>query len=612
MATAIAHRGPDAEGYWCGAGVGLAHRRLSIIDLSTGRQPLCNEDGSIQIVFNGEIYNYRDLMAQLKRRGHRFASQSDTEVIVHLYEDCDEELVQRLRGMFAFAIWDAPRDRLCIARDRVGLKPLYYYVDDEKLLFGSEIKAILAYGGIPREIDIQALEDYFTFGMVPGERTIFRGIRKLLPGHWLTLDRGAWRVTVRRYWQLELGEDEQRSSDEWQEALEEKIRETVAAHRIADVPVGAFLSGGLDSSAVVAMLSQPGQAPVRTFSVGFEEEAFSELPYARVVARRFATHHVEEVVTPEAVKSLDDLVHYYDEPFADPSAVASLCLARVAQRQVKVALSGDGGDEAFGGYRRYVHDLREARWRRAMPSWLRRCLVGPAARLWPKADWLPRPLRLKTTLTNLSLQLGAAYANTLSVCRPPCRRALLRPELRAALGDYRPEETVTRFFEGADHDPLRSMILADVGMLLPDAFLTKVDRASMAVGLEVRPPLVDHELLQLAVRVPSRFKIRNGETKWLFKQLCARCLPSDIVHRPKQGFDLPLDAWLRGPLRDVFESRVLSPSSPISTFIDQAQAARLYRSHLTRLGRHGLVLWTLLVLGSWSEHYLTRQPSQAC
>ena len=608
MASTLAHRGPDAEGIWIGPGVGLAHRRLSIIDLAGGDQPIGNEDGSIQVVFNGEIYNYRELKRELEQKGHRFRSNSDTEVLVHLYEELGDELVQRLRGMFAFALWDRRRRQLLLARDRIGLKPLYYYRDHEKLLFGSEIKAILAWPGIDRTIDAEALEDYLTFGVVPGERSIFRCVRKLLPGHVLSISQDGLAGSPRRYWQLRVEPDKSRSVADWLDAVRSKFAETVAAHQIADVPVGAFLSGGLDSSAVTAAAIESGAGELQTFSIGFREERFSELPYARQVAKRFGTRHVEQIVTPEAVQSLDDLVTHFDEPFADASAIPTMCLARLARQHVKVVLSGDGGDEAFGGYARYAHDLKEAAVRAWLPRAVRRTLLGPLSQIWPKADWLPRHLRLKTALTNLSLDDSSAYANTLSVCRQPLRRQLLHQDVRSQLNGHCPADRVTRAFGDHAGDALRGMIAADVHMLLPDDFLTKVDRASMAVGLEVRPPLVDHEFLELTARIPSSLKIRNGQTKWLFKQLCGGSLPDDVVHRPKQGFDIPVDDWLRGPLRHCFESTVLANNGSLDGLIDTAVARRLYGQHRSKHGSHGQVLWSILVFAAWADRWLKPHP----
>ncbi len=519
MGDAIAHRGPDAEGFWSDPGIGLVHRRLSIIDLAGGDQPIGNEDGSIQVVFNGEIYNYQDLRRDLEARGHRFRTKSDTEVLVHLYEEHGDALVERLRGMFAFALWDRNRRVLVLARDRLGLKPLYVYRDAEKLVFGSELKAILACPGVSRAIDPAAVEDYLAYGMVPGERTIFRAIEKLPPAHVLTTGHGSLAAPARRYWQLRDrarpradvrgvagGDPSQARRDD--AAAPDRRR---AGRRVPERRDRLEHRGRLDRWRDAGAL--------RTFSMGFAEERFSELPYAREVADRFGTQHTEEIVTPDAVSLIDELTHYYDEPFADSSAIPTFLVSRLASRSVKVVLSGDGGDEAFGGYARYAHDLKEAAVRRWLPAWFRRAALGPLARAWPKADWLPRPLRAKTALSNLALDAGPAYANTLTLCRQPLRRRLMAPDLAAGLNGHRPERLIWESYATAPAgDALAGMIAADVGVVLPDDFLVKVDRASMAHGLEVRPPLVDHELLELAARIPSRWKVQGGQTKWILKQ----------------------------------------------------------------------------------------------
>ncbi|HEV3446672.1 MAG TPA: asparagine synthase (glutamine-hydrolyzing) [Gemmataceae bacterium] len=612
MGDSLAHRGPDAEGFWKGPGIGLVHRRLSIIDLAGGDQPIANEDGSVQVIFNGEIYNYRALRQDLEKRGHHFGTQSDTEVLVHLYEEQGENLVGLLRGMFAFALWDERRRRLLLARDRVGIKPLYLYRDAGKLLFGSELKALLADPEVPRDIDPAALEEYLAFGMVPGARSIFRRIEKLPPAHCLVADPGSLERPPRRYWQLRFEPDYKPNAEEWQDAIRAKVAEAVRLHLIADVPVGAFLSGGLDSSMVVCCATELNNGPLQTFSIGFREEAFSELPHAREVATRFATRHTEEIVTADAVGLLDELTHFYDEPFADSSAIPTFLVSRLARRYVKVVLSGDGGDETFGGYARYAHDLKEAALRRWLPGWFRRAALAPLARLWPKADWLPRRLRAKTLLTNLSLDAADAYANTLTLCRQPLRRGLLAPAFAAALNGQDPEQIVRRHHQAAPHgDALGGMIAADFATVLPDDFLVKIDRASMAHGLEVRPPLLDHELLELAARIPSGWKVHRGQTKWIAKQAFRARLPACAVWRRKQGFEIPIDAWLRGPLRETFEAAVLRHESRLGSLVNQDVARKLFQAHLTGTGRHGSVLWSLLMLARWAERYLAPTPATA-
>lgn len=606
MGDAIAHRGPDAEGFWNEPGIGLVHRRLSIIDLAGGNQPIGNEDGSVQVVFNGEIYNFQELRAGLEARGHRFRTASDTEVLVHLYEEEGERLVERLRGMFAFALWDRTRRRLVLGRDRLGIKPLYVYRDANKLIFGSEMKAILAHPGVERRIDPAALEEYLALGMVCGSSSIFRRIEKLPPAHVLVAEPNALDRPARRYWQLRIEPDYGPSAEEWQERIRVKIAETIRLHLIADVPVGAFLSGGVDSSLIVAACAGQTKGPLQTFSMGFHEAAFSELPYARQVAQQFDTRHTEELVTPDAVALIDQLTHHYDEPFADPSAIPTYLVSRLAARSVKVVLSGDGGDEAFGGYSRYAHDLKEAALRRWLPGWFRRAVLGPVARRWPKTDWLPRPLRAKTRLMNLSLDAGAAYANTMTLCRLPLRHQLLSREVVAQLNGHRFEQ---RLLDGhavaRSGDALGGMIAADVNVILPDDFLVKVDRASMAHGLEVRPPLLDHELFELAARIPSHWKVHDGETKWILKQTYRKRLPADVLWRPKQGFELPIDGWLRGPLRPMFEASLFDARGCMRDWIDSARVRKVYQDHVTGRGCHGNILWSLLVLSRWGERYLT-------
>lgn len=606
MAGAIAHRGPDAEGFFVDRNVGLAHRRLSIIDLTGGDQPIGNEDGRVQIVFNGEIYNFHELRHDLEARGHQFRTTSDTEVIVHAYEEFGDACVERLRGMFAFAIWDARQRRLLLARDRVGIKPLFVSLNGERLIFGSELKALLAHGDVDRNVDPAAIDDFFNYGMIPGSRSIFRGVEKLLPAHTLSIDLDTWRVTRRRYWQLQFAPDESLSCEDWQAALLDKLRESVRVHLIADVPVGSFLSGGMDSSVVTGLASAALPTPIQTFSIGFREARFSELDAAREIAEHFGTEHTEQIVEANAAELLPSLAQFYDEPFADSSALPTFLVSRLASHDVKVVLSGDGGDEALGGYSRYAHDLREASIRRLIPNCLRRPWLAAAASLWPKADWLPRPLRLKTALTNLSLADADAYANTLSLCRQPLRSRLLNAELREQLVSHRGSLIAANGYRSAaTNDPLSGMIAADMATLLPDDYLVKVDRASMACGLEVRPPMLDHEFLELCARIPSRWKIRNNETKWLLRETAKSLLPESILKRPKQGFEIPVDIWLRGPLQDMFRETVLSTSSPISPFVDQQVAARTYESHLRGTGRHGSTLWSLLSLAVWAERYLT-------
>ncbi len=601
MGNAIAHRGPDGEGTFRAGSVGLVHRRLAIIDLDGGRQPLSNEDESVHVVFNGEIYNYLELRRQLESRGHIFRTNSDTEVLVHLYEDFGAEMCTHLQGMFALAIWDARHRELLLARDHLGQKPLFIYRDNEKLIFGSELKAVLSHPDIDRTIDPQAVEDYLTFGVISGQRSIFSRIIKLPAAHFLRTSPREFQASPKRYWQLSFDHEEKCSADDWKQRIDAALKKSVAAHLVADVPVGAFLSGGLDSSAIVALMSGLRSEPIQTFSIGFHEAGFSELPHARAVAAHFGCQHTEEIVTPEAAKDLDDLTFLYDEPFADASAIPTMAVSRLAARYVKVVLSGDGGDELFGGYARYAHDLKEAAIRDGLPAIVRSLVLKPLAAVWPKADWLPRSLRLKTLLQNLSSSPAEAYANTVSTCRREVRRSLLSRDFAASLNGYQPEHSIIEAFTSGHRDSLSGMLAADTNVLLPDDFLTKVDRASMGFGLEVRPPLIDRKLMELAASMPSEFKIRNGSMKWILKELFAARLPDNLVHRPKQGFELPIDQWLRGPLREQVRTHVLNPDGAIAQFISIAAARRLFESHCRGTGRHGQLLWSLLVLARWLD-----------
>lgn len=604
MGDAIAHRGPDGEGFFVARNVGLVHRRLAIIDLAGGDQPIANEDESVQVVFNGEIYNYPELRQQLEAKGHTFRTNSDTEVLVHLYEEHGRDLVTHLRGMFAFALWDAKERQLLLARDHFGQKPLFVYRDHEKLVFGSELKAILAHPNIDRSIRPEAVEDYFTFGVIPGERCIFQQAKRVPPAHTLLVSADNFHTAeAQRYWQLSFDNEQPATDEEWLQRIDEKIKESVASHLIADVPVGAFLSGGLDSSAIVACLSEIVSDPVQTFSIGFQEKEFSELAHAEAVAKHFETLHREQIVTPDAVRDFDALVHFYDEPFADASAIPTMAVARMASRYVKVCLSGDGGDEAFGGYARYGHDLKEAQVRAMLPTWLRRMVLRPLSVIWPKADWLPRPMRLKSALQNLSMDPAAAYANTISACRVSMRKQLLGRDFYEQVYHHRPEAYPEAGFLAGNRDALSGMLSADVNFFLPDDFLTKVDRASMAHGLEVRPPLIDVSLMELAASMPSNLKVRDGSKKWILKEIFESRLPDQLVHRRKQGFEIPVDDWLRGPLKEQVQDIVLQPGAPISQFINQQHAANLYRSHCRKVGRHGTVLWSLLVFGRWLDKY---------
>jgi asparagine synthase (glutamine-hydrolysing) len=580
---------------------------LSIIDLNTGHQPLFNEDGSIAIVFNGEIYNYQDLQKELESKGHRFRTKTDTECIVHGYEEWGSGVVDRLRGMFAFAVWDEYRKELFLARDRLGIKPLYYYWDGQKLIFASEIKAILEVPAVPNELNLEAIDDYLTYLYIPAPKTIFRNIFKLLPGHHLTVSHASVREV--EYWDISFASEEHGSASQFQEGLLEKLREAVRIRLVSDVPLGAFLSGGIDSSAVVGVMSELMSEPVNTASIGFRESRFDELPYARAVARKFNTAQHEKIVEADAAKILQDLVWHFDEPFADSSMVPTYYVSQVAREIVTVCLSGDGGDENFAGYRRYKFDLLENRIRSLLPQGFRRPLFGTLGTLFPKADWLPRFLRGKTLLTNLSLSPEAGYYHTMSWFTPGMKTRLYRGNMRRQLSGYDSFSVMERYFEKSQGwHPLSRIQYVDMKTYLVDDILTKVDRASMAHSLEVRVPLLDHQFMEYAARIPADMKLYKGEGKYLFKHALESIVPKDILYRPKMGFSIPLSRWLRGELKQVFEETVLADGAFISSLLDQRVISGWWKQHQRGTRDFAPHLWALLVLENWGKKFITREP----
>lgn len=603
MTGALAHRGPDADGFYIAGGVGLGHRRLSIIDVEGGKQPILNEDQTAAIVFNGEIYNFMPIRKTLLETGHRFQTGSDTEVILHAYEEYGKKCVEHLRGMFAFAIWDDRKKELFLARDRVGIKPLYYYWNGEKLLFGSELKSILEDPSVDRTIDPFALDDYLTYLYIPAPKTIFKEIRKLPPGHTLTLsERG---LKEEEYWDLSFEPDERLTESEYTEGLRAKLYESVSIHLMSEVPLGAFLSGGVDSTAVVGIMGALLDRPVNTASIGFQEAGYDELPYARLAARKFHTNSYEKIVEADAAQILDSLVWYFDEPFADSSMVPTYYVSKIARERVTVCLSGDGGDENFAGYRRYRFDLFENRIRALLPGGMRRPFFGALGQVYPKADWLPRIFRAKTLLTNLSLTPEQGYFHTMSWFTPKMKRLLYREALKKDLGGYDPFSVMKGYFDLAkDWDPLSRIQYVDIKTYLVDDILTKVDRTSMAHSLEVRVPLLDHEVVEYAARIPARYKLRNGEGKYLFKKALRGLVPSEILERPKMGFSIPLANWLRKGLKGTFEEKVFSPESFVSTLFNLAPIQQWWVQHQRGTKDYSCHLWALLVLECWGRRFI--------
>jgi len=597
MIAVLAHRGPDGAGTFADDFAGLGHRRLSIIDRAGGRQPIANEDGSIHLVCDGEIYNHAELRARLTALGHRFRCRSDSETVVHAYEQWGERCLEELRGMFALALWDGPRRRLLLARDRLGKKPLYYGHVGGALVFASEIKALATLTGFDRSIDLEALSDYLSLLYVPREKSIHRGVRKLLPGHLLLADEHG--VRVRRYWDLDFAAA---APDDGAAArLLELLQEAVAVRLQSEVPVGAFLSGGLDSTAVVALMARSSNPPVVAISIGFDAPAFDERPYARAAAAHFGVEHRDAVLSPPTPELLQEIAWHFDEPFGDASAVPTHQLARLSRRWMGVALGGDGGDEAFAGYRRYAFDLRENRLRAWLPGVVRRPLFGFLGRAYPKADRLPRPLRARTFLANLAREPWEAYLHSVGVMGEEDKQRLLAGDVRAAVGRYRTADLFAELWHSpAARDPLARIQYVDLKTWLPDDILTKVDRACMASALEVRSPLLDQRVVEYAATLPADAKLRGSRSKLALRAAVGALLPAEVLRRPKVGFSMPVSDWLRGPLRPLVEDEVLA--APHELF-DRGAVRALWRQHLAGGRDHGAELWGLLAFNLWHRRF---------
>jgi asparagine synthase (glutamine-hydrolysing) len=595
------HRGPDAGGLHLEPGVGLGHRRLSIIDLATGQQPLFNEDGSVAVVFNGEIYNYQALIPELTRLGHVFRTKSDTEVIVHAWEAWGEACVERFRGMFAFALWDRNRETLFLARDRLGVKPLYYAVlGDGQLVFGSELKALAVHPGLARELDPLAIEDYFAFGYIPEPRTIYRMARKLAPGHTLTIRRGEPVPAPREYWDVRFTLDNPIGEADAQAEFLERLRESVRLRMISEVPLGAFLSGGVDSSAVVATMAGVSEQPVNTCSISFSDAAYDESAYARQVAERYRTRHFVDNVDSDDFGLVDLLAQTYDEPYADSSAIPTYRVCQLARRHVTVALSGDGGDESFGGYRRYRFHTMEERLRSMLPLSVRRPTFGLLGRVYPKADWAPQVFRAKTTFQALARSSVEAYFHSVSFLSGDMRERLYSNAFKAELGGYNAAEVFRRHAARAGTDDALALVqYLDLKTYLVGDINTKVDRASMAHSLEVREPLMDHPLVEWLASLPSSLKVKGNESKRLLKKAMEPHLPHEVLYRRKMGFAVPLARWFRGPLRGRVREALLGGRLADTGWFNTSYLAQLLAQHDSGARDHSTPIWTLLMFDAF-------------
>jgi asparagine synthase (glutamine-hydrolysing) len=610
MNDAIRHRGPDSDGFHIAPGVGLAARRLAIIDLITGDQPLENEDDTVHVVFNGEIYNHRDLREQLRARGHVLRTSVDTEVIVHLYEEYGADCVQHLRGMFAFALWDDARGQLLLARDRVGKKPLYYTQDERGIIFGSELKCVLTHPGVSRRVDARALHHYLTLQYVPDPLSAFAGISKLPPGHTLTWTRTS--CTTRRYWDLSYEPKLEGSDSELLRSVRDTVSDAVQVRLMSDVPLGAHLSGGVDSSIVVGVMSQLLDIPVRTFAVGFREDAFSELSHARTVAQHFGTEHHELMVTPDALDVLPRLVEHFDEPFADPAAIPLWYLSEFTRQHVTVALNGDGGDEAFAGYQRYFADPVADAYR-AVPALVRNRAVDPLlSRIPARTD---KPVERSYTTAMRLLARAAKLSHAASVVRwgsyfdEAEKAALYTDDMAAVAGDETSASLLERTFARTQaRHRIDRTLYTDLHNYLPGALLVKADRMTMAHSLEARSPLLDHHVLELAARLPVRWKVKGRVTKRALRAAFADMLPADIARRGKMGFGVPLGAWFRGPLHGAARDMLLAPSARIAEYLRPAGIAALLEQNRRGEADHGKRLWALLNLEAWLRRFSPEAP----
>jgi asparagine synthase (glutamine-hydrolysing) len=594
MTNVLAHRGPDGSGIWTAPGVGFGHRRLAIIDLSdAAAQPMHGEGGRQVVMFNGEIYNFREVRKGLQAKGHRFRTESDTEVILAAWAEWGPDCLTHLNGMFAIALYDAGEDALFLARDRLGVKPLFYAeLSDGALIFASELKGLLAHPLMRRAPSPQAIEDYLAYGYVPDDASIVEGVKKLPAGHYLHLRRGRPVARPVKWWDVDFSNPSRASVRSLEEEMVERLEAAVRSRMVADVPLGAFLSGGVDSSAVVAFMAEASRDAVETCSIGFDEADHDETRYAAQVAELFATNHRSRIVAAEDFGLIDTLADAFDEPFADASAIGTYRVSELAVEKVKVALSGDGADEAFAGYRRYRLFAAEERVRALMPGPLRR-IAGALGNVYPKLDWAPQMLRAKTTLQALGQGSGMAYADAVGVTPAAIRRRILSVPLHGHVAEARYADA---FRDAPAKDGLSRAQYADLKIWLPGDILTKVDRASMAVSLEAREPLLDHRLVEFAARLPAKMRLRGGTGKWLMKRALASRLPREILQRRKMGFVTPVSAWFRGPLAGAAAAIAHGSALGQTGWFDSAAIAGLAEAHRSGRSDHGRLLWQLLML----------------
>ena len=611
MNDKIKHRGPDDGGVYINTkkNVGLGHRRLSIIDLSPlGHQPMSNEDGTVWITFNGEIYNFQSLRQDLVNRGHKFKSHTDTETIVHLWEEFGAKCLQYLRGMFAFAIWDENKKKLFIARDRVGKKPLKYYIGKNFIVFASELKAFIEEPEVPREIDYEAIHQYLTFQYVPHPLTGFKNIKKLPPAHYMLIDlsKEKPKIIIERYWKLDYNEKLNLSEKEWQKIILEKLEECVKLRMVSDVPLGAFLFGGTDSSAIVALMAQNSSKPVKTFSIGFDENKFNELNFARIVAKKYHTEHEEFIVRPNVIEALPSLVYHYEKPYADSSALPSFCLSELTKKYVTVALNGDGGDENFAGYPWYKI-LRLANIYKRFPKPIKifnKKIIGGIESLYPSSFLL----RYGTIFANNSLLSKAKlHIELMAYFDEKEKKKLYSKEFQELTKNWHTETLLNEYYQTQNIDSVDAALLADINTYLPDDLLTKFDIATMAYGLEARSPLLDHTFMELAAKIPSNLKLKRFQNKYIFKKALLSLLPKEVLYRKKQGFEIPINKWLAGPLEEYAKSIIFDGKISKHLF-NKAEINNVFQKNEIMPGQ-GRKIWALMNLELWHKKFLLNKKN---
>lgn len=605
MHEAIYHRGPDASGIYLDEHIGLCHRRLSILDLSeAGNQPMYSADGNLVIVFNGEIYNFLELRADLAAEGVKFTSHTDTEVILALYAREGVECLQKLNGMFAFALWDKVKQELFIARDRLGKKPLYYFEDNGRFAFGSEIKAILALDNIPREIRLDAVFDFFAYQYVPDPKSIFKHIHKLPPAHYLVLNKEGF--SIHEYWDLSFKEITVASEESYKQQLKTLLEKVTKQRMISDVPLGAFLSGGVDSSGVVAMMAEASDKKVKTCTIGFDNKDFNEADFAREIAELYDTEHHEFTVHQNVSDRLEHIVSFFDEPFADPSLVPTYFVSELARKAVTVALAGDGGDEMFAGYEKYSIDDVENKLRSKFPEAIRKSVFPSLAKL---AGKVPGTVgrKAKSLLTSLSHEPAMGFYITNSMMTDEMWQSLVKPDVAEQLADYHPSQYTLDMYNKADGpDHLSKVLYTDIKTYMTGDILVKVDRMSMANSLEVRAPILDYQVAEFAATLPSSQKYRDGEKKYLLKEVFKPFIPDSLLYRKKMGFSTPLDDWFRGELRELAEKLLLHEKSGLCNYLKHSQILQYWAQHQSMKHDHGIVLWSMLMFELWHKKYIVQ------